>query len=143
MPKYYEVTDTEYKEFIQFALNVIENYKKEYSDIQLVSIYRGSLGMGAHLSNLTGLPLNIVKFQSYDGNDKYPIWLTTNAGPGSLQILLDDIYDTGETIKKCMSFIEEGTGADVLPITMFGKNSPYPNWRHHDGESWYKFPWEQ
>jgi hypoxanthine phosphoribosyltransferase len=142
MQKYYDVTDEEYKNFIKFCVEKINNYKEEYPDIQIVSIYRGSLGMGAHLSNLLNVPLSIIKFQKYDGNDDYPKFLTSYLQPNSLAVILDDIYDTGETMNRCIEFIKICSGSECLPITMFGKDSPFLSWNHHDGESWYRFPWE-
>ena len=41
----------------------------------VIGIYRGSLGMAAHVSNLRDVPMSIVGFQTRDGEDKSPYWM--------------------------------------------------------------------
>ena len=41
----------------------------------VVGIYRGSLCMATHLSNVRNVPMSIVAFQTRDSEDKKPYWL--------------------------------------------------------------------
>ena len=130
----------------------------------VIGIYRGSLGMAAHVSNLRDVPMSIVVFQTRDGKDKSPYWMH-NALPEvsigeyseSMSILIvDDIYDTGTTMNKVMDFVrKERTKPSPMPniigYCLFGNEDATNNrefestnvvFTHpHDG-SWIVFPWE-
>ena len=41
----------------------------------VVAVYRGSLGMACHISNMKDIPMSIVGFQTRDGDDKKPYWI--------------------------------------------------------------------
>ena len=85
---------SDYQRDTQEIVKILKN-----RDVHLVSLYRGSLPLGVKLSNILKLPLSIIDFQSYDGNSNKPS-LIKNAGIKQNQtiVILDDIYDTGETI---------------------------------------------
>lgn len=114
----------------------------------LVSLYRGSLWMGAEFSNIQNLPLSIGKFQSYDGDDK-EFEMLYNAGikEDETIVILDDILDTGNTMLKAYEYFEKYFPTNpVVSITIFGKlhSGPLANnltVRPHDGR-WIVFPGE-
>jgi len=130
----------------------------------VIGIYRGSLGMAAHVSNLRDVPMSIVGFQSRDGQDKSPYWMH-NALPevsigeyaeGMNILIVDDIYDTGTTMNKVIDFVrKERTKPSPMPniigYCLFGNEDATNNrefestnvvFTHpHDG-SWIVFPWE-
>jgi len=123
----------------------------------VVGIYRGSLGMAAHLSNVRNVPMSIVGFQTRDGEDKKPYWIhnATTADTswseldeGQHILIVDDIYDTGHTMNNVQEFVKrERTKPSTMPrvsgYCLFGKenakNIVYS--QPHDG-SWIVFPWE-
>ena len=123
----------------------------------VVAVYRGSLGMASHVSNMKDIPMSIVGFQTRDVDDKKPYWIhnTTEADTSWLDdsdgkhiLVVDDIYDTGRTMNKVQEFIKrERTKPSIMPrvsgYCLFGKenakNIVYSN--EHDG-SWIVFPWE-
>ena len=123
----------------------------------VVAVYRGSLGMACHISNMKDIPMSIVGFQTRDGDDKEPYWIhnATEADTSWLDdsegkhiLVVDDIYDTGRTMNKVQEFIKrERTKPSMMPrvsgYCLFGKedskNIVYSN--EHDG-SWIVFPWE-
>jgi len=123
----------------------------------VVAVYRGSLGMASHVSNIKDIPMSIVGFQTRDGDDKKPYWIhnATEADKSWLDdsdgkhiLVVDDIYDTGRTMNKVQEFIKrERTKPSIMPrvsgYCLFGKenakNIVYSN--EHDG-SWIVFPWE-
>ena len=139
-----------------------KDYNKDMKAIEwlkfdhVVSIYRGSLIMGTHVSNVFDVPLSIVGFQTRDGNDKSPYWIhnateTTNLGPysdGQRILVVDDIYDTGYTMDSVINFVKIARNKpsaypSVFGYCLFGKyNSKSIVYsREHDG-SWIVFPWE-
>jgi len=139
-----------------------EDYNKDMKAIEwlafdhVVAIYRGSLGMAAHISNVKGVPLSIVGFQTRDGKDKNPYWIhnatePTNLGPysdGQKILIVDDIYDTGYTMDRVIEFVKiarkkPSAYPTVFGYCLFGKENAndiiYS--QEHDG-SWIVFPWE-
>jgi hypoxanthine phosphoribosyltransferase len=112
----------------------------------LVSIYRGSLGIGAELSNVTKLPLSIGKYQSRDGSDK-EFTLPINAGIAFKDsiVILDDILDTGHTISKAFEFFRRVFPSNPLfVITIYGKESQFNNYFIHlHTDEWIEFYWEK
>ena len=109
----------------------------------VVGIHRGSLGMAAHLSNLTGLPMSIIKFQSYDGNDEKPILIWSEIADGDTIFLCDDIIDTGNTIEKCIEFFKvKYPGSEVYPMALMGSDKKYVYCYEHNHE-WIVFNWER
>jgi len=140
--KYYDVTNEEYKKFIDFASEYIKFWKK-YKPVKLVSIYRGSLVMGVHLSNLHNIPLSIIKYQSYDGSDDVVTEIYSEIKNGDWIVILDDIYDTGKTMNKCIDFIHEKFPNSICTqITMFGKKSSCIYFKEVPIGKWVRFPWE-
>ena len=41
----------------------------------VIGIYRGSLLMASHISNMRDVSMSIVGFQTRDGEDKKPYWI--------------------------------------------------------------------
>ena len=120
----------------------------------VIAIYRGSLLMATHLSNIRDVPMSIVGFQTRDGSDKEPYWIHNNTKEvhdydrSQSFLVLDDIYDTGITMNKVIEFVKkERTKPSPMPnvygYCLFGKTNAadivYSN--EHDG-SWIVFPWE-
>jgi len=122
----------------------------------LVALYRGSLGMGSHLSNTLNLPLSIIDYQTRDSltgdlkldKTKKPT-LIKNAGVVSNQtlVLIDDIYDTGITMNQTREYLWTlYPETKVRGFCLYNNNKiSKPNWVRnlHDSEGqWVVFPWE-
>jgi len=117
------------------------NYK------HIISIYRGSLVIGTHLSNIDNIPLSIIQFQTRDGNDKKPKFLL-NLLPQDKEVdvlVIDDIVDSGKTMNVIKEFL-----IDLYPKCNFrfqtifgnkGKNNDVEYLREQYGK-WVVFPWE-
>ena len=129
-----------------------EDYNKDMHDAasldfdHVVGIYRGSLGMAAHVSNLYNVPMSIIGIQTRDGNDKVPQWIHNLIDKDTKRILIvDDIYDTGYTMKKVINhcLLYSCWDCEVISYCLFGKTNDeqvvYS--QEHDG-SWIVFPWE-
>jgi len=114
----------------------------------VVGIYRGSLPMAVHISNVFDVPMSIVGFQTRDAEDKEPYMIKAvdhiyRGFPGKKILIVDDIYDTGLTMKKVIRYLTPYSVDRILGFCLFGKknnfNVSYAN--EHDG-SWIVFPWE-
>ena len=114
----------------------------------VVGIYRGSLPMAVHISNVFDVPMSIIGLQTRDGDDKEPYMIKAidhiyRGFPGKKILIVDDIYDTGLTMKKVIRYLTPYSVDRILGFCLFGKknnfNISYAN--EHDG-SWIVFPWE-
>jgi hypoxanthine phosphoribosyltransferase len=126
----------------------IKRIVKEYEFDSVVALYRGSLPIATHLTNITDATMSVIKYQSY-GKDKKqsldaktPEWLVQGMTRPKKVLIIDDIYDTGSTIRNCKEFI--GTVSwNVTYLTIFGKKNDdsVEYLRENDGR-WIVFPWE-
>ena len=129
-----------------------EDYNKDMHDAasldfdHVVGIYRGSLGMAAHVSNLYNVQMSIIGIKTRDGNVKVPQWIHNLIDEDTKRILIvDDIYDTGYTMKKVINhcLLYSCWDCEVISYCLFGKTNDeqvvYS--QEHDG-SWIVFPWE-
>lgn len=138
----------------------------------VIGIYRGSLPIATHISNTKNVPMSIIGFQTRDNNDKKPYWIHNAILDKDFTqeektiLIVDDIYDTGNTINKVKEFIESSSPTDsntilggnslqewnkypprILTYCLFGKDAPegtdlvYTN-VHEEGD-WVVFPWER
>ena len=128
-----------------------EDYNKDMQDIEelefdhVVGIYRGSLGMAAHVSNLYNVPMSIIGIQTRDGKDKEPYWIHKLIDENTKRVLIvDDIYDTGYTMKKVINHLSYSSwDCEAISYCLFGKpnDKQVVYSQEHDG-SWIVFPWE-
>ena len=130
-----------------------KDYNEDMYDISLlefdhvVGIYRGSLGMATHVSNLHDVPMSIIGMQSRDSDDKEPYWIHNLIDKDTKRVLIvDDIYDTGYTMKKVVNhcLLYSCWDCDVISYCLFGKSKDKDKIfysQEHDG-SWIVFPWE-
>ena len=112
----------------------------------VVGIYRGSLGMATHISNVFEVPMSIVGFQTRDGKDKEPYMICRKGGlkKDTTKILVvDDIYDSGYTMNRVIKFLSHPSINKIQGFCLFGKDNDVnvSCANIHDG-SWIVFPWE-
>ena len=121
---------------------------RDFEFDHVVGIYRGSLPMAVHISNVFEVPMSIIGLQTRDGNDKEPYMIKSidhihRGSPGKKILIVDDIYDTGLTMKKIIRYLTPYSVDRLQGFCLFGKenkfNISYAN--EHDG-SWIVFPWE-
>jgi len=141
-----------YDEYYQDMAKLVERYKT-IPNPHVVSIYRGSLPMGVHLSNALKCPMSIVKYQSRDGEDKKAEWLLNLTHDVTLRpharffphlIVVDDIYDTGKTFRAVLDLPEFDKNPIYGCIALFGnKNDDGVHFLHEQLYRWIVFPWER
>ena len=136
----YRKDDKIYYDWIDYAYDMKEVKDLEFDHV--VGIYRGSLGMATHISNVFDVPMSIVGFQTRDGEDKEPYMIHKAEEVPTQVLVVDDIYDSGYTMKKVMQFLEHYS-ANKIGFCLFGKenNLNVSCANIHDG-SWIVFPWE-
>jgi len=149
MPEKLHVSWEDYGDDVDALVKIISKIKNPH----LVTLYRGGLPLGTHLSNILDLPLSIVDFQSYDGDSKEPV-LIKNAGISVDQtlVIVDDIYDVGTTMNRTKSMLWKMFPHIKLVGWTLYVNS-YNSHLHekydqkcnslHDSKGlWVEFPWE-
>ena len=117
----------------------------------IVGVYRGSLPIATHLSNVLKCPMSIIRYQSRDGSDEKPEWVINNMGftstwktPGETTIVVDDIYDTGRTMRAIQQMDEFKYHPDVVYTCLFGsKNEDHVGYLNERISRWIVFPWER
>ena len=137
----YKQDDKTYYDWIDYGYDMKQ--VKDFEFDHVVGIYRGSLPMAVHISNVFEVPMSIVGFQTRDGKDNEPYMIHKAREVPEQVLVVDDIYDSGYTMKKVIEFLSHYTVYDIQGFCLFGKenklNISYAN--KHDG-SWIVFPWE-
>ena len=140
----FEKDNKTYYDWIDYRYDIQQVKNFEFNHV--VGIYRGSLGMAAHVSNVFDVPMSIVGFQTRDAEDKEPYMIYRKGGLKSNTtniLVVDDIYDTGFTMNRVIKFLSHPSINKIQGFCLFGKenklNVSYAN--EHDG-SWIVFPWE-
>jgi len=140
---YYE----QYTKDIRLLVEQLEKLSRPH----IVGVYRGSLPIATHLSNVLKCPMSIIRFQSRDGDDTKPEWILNNLDisatwktPGETIIVIEDIYDTGHTLRAIQQMDELKNHPDVIYKALFGsKNDDGVVFLNDRMSEWIVFPWER
>lgn len=113
----------------------------------IVTLYRGGLILGTCMSHTHDAPLSILNYQSYD-NTSEEVKFMHNAGINSseLIVLVDDIVDTGNSIKKSIEFLnKEYPNNKIFVYTLVGNNEHPEDWNYsyEQNGNYIVFPWEK
>ena len=120
---------------------VLREGEREYAhpfDL-VVAIARGGLVPGVMLSHALNLPLEIIHAKSYAGREageliiKAPDFDTTDKNI----LLVDDIYDTGATMRQCSSLFKK-----VTPFVLVTKQDIMSASLKVNANTWVEFEWE-
>ena len=139
-----------YDQYTKDIRHWIQHFEK-FPRPHIVCIYRGSLPIATHLSNVLKCPMSIIRYQSRDGSDEKPEWVINNMGftstwktPGETTIVVDDIYDTGRTMRAIQQMDEFKYHPDVVYTCLFGsKNEDHVGYLNERISRWIVFPWER
>ena len=139
-----------YDQYTKDIRHWIQHFEK-FPRPHIVGIYRGSLPIATHLSNVLKCPMSIIRYQSRDGSDEKPEWVINNMGftstwktPGETTIVVDDIYDTGRTMRAIQQMDEFKYHPDVVYTCLFvSKNEDHVGFLNERISRWIVFPWER
>ena len=132
-----------YKDYVSDIESIYEK-NKDLANPHIVGIYRGSLPIAVHLSNLFKCPMSIIKFQGVDGRDKEPVFLFDTIADNSDLIVVDDIYDSGNTMRIIKKLFDNKKYNSIKYITLFGyMNQDDVEYIHESMGKWVVFPWER
>ena len=139
-----------YDQYTKDIRHWIQHFEK-FPRPHIVGIYRGSLPIATHLSNVLKCPMSIIRYQSRDGSDEKPECVINNMGftstwktPGETTIVVDDIYDTGRTMRAIQQMDEFKYHPDVVYTCLFGsKNEDHVGYLNERISRWIVFPWER
>lgn len=115
---------------------------------QIVAISRGGLSLGHLLSDFLRIPIATFTIQSYtDIRNQGEIKITEPIKTplrGKHIILVDDVADSGTTLKRAIKYVKGFRPASVTTVTMFYKpRSIYrPDYFALETTKWVLFPYE-
>ena len=110
--------DKTYYDWIDYGYDMKQ--VKDFEFDHVVGIYRGSLPMAVHISNVFEVPMSIVGFQTRDGKDTEPYMIKAGKAPTQI-LVVDDIYDSGYTMKKVMQFLAYWRADKIQGFCLYGK----------------------
>jgi len=127
-------------------LEVIEKALEHRYDT-VIGVAKGGLPLAVKVSNILGLPLKIVEAHSYTQKKQAEL-VIEQYNPimwGPKILLVDDICDTGDTLKAIKENLEIWH-KEVEILVIFKRNkvkfSPDHFLRKAKVKTWIKFPWE-
>ncbi len=115
---------------------------------EVVAISRGGLTLGHLLTDLLRVPISTFTIQSYtdiqeQGEVKITKPLTTPIHDKHV-LLVDDVSDSGKTIKRALEYLKTQQPKGVTTLTMFYKpHSVFkPDYFAKETSAWILFPYE-
>ncbi|MCD6503180.1 MAG: phosphoribosyltransferase [Thermoplasmata archaeon] len=150
MPSKIYLSWAEFEEAIQYiALKLRET---EFHPDLIVAIARGGLIPGVRLSHILRVPMRSIHMTFYDEHDnrlERPILLiplqTPHEVKGKKVLLVDDIADTGLTLKNALEYLKSLGVKEVKIATIAYKPSSIviPDFYLFTTNKWVVFPWEK
>jgi len=147
--KTYNYGYDEYQNDIRNLLEMI-HVETKY-DYHIIGVARGGLVPATHLSNLMDCKMSVMKFQTRHGNvDEKCEWYgkPEYVNPMDRFIVIDEIYDSGKTIKQIQSDISKSSVSknQISYYTIYGNKKAHDDnvtYLHESNGRWIIFPWER
>lgn len=115
---------------------------------EIVAISRGGLTLGHLLTDFLRIPIATISIQSYTdiqarGEIKILTKLQTSIR-GKRILLVDDVSDSGKTLKRAVSYLKRCGPVDITTVTVFYKpHSVFrPDYYAKQTTRWIIFPYE-
>lgn len=118
------------------------------SSEEIVAISRGGLTLGHLLSDFLRIPISTITIQSYTDIQTAGIVTLTAKLQNSIKkkriLLVDDVSDSGKTLKRAVSYLRRAGAARVTTVTMFYKPHSVlrPDYFAKQTTRWILFPYE-
>lgn len=120
---YLSLSWEEYHTLAQKLAAEILSQKQKYDEI--VAIARGGLTLGHLLSDFLRIPISAITIQSYTDIQKQGEVKITAGLKASIKgkhiLIVDDISDTGKTLKRAVSYLHRFRPASMTMVTLFFK----------------------
>ncbi len=138
-----------WEQYHSFAQSLAATILSRHNDLdQIVAISRGGLTLGHLLSDLLRIPISTITIQSYidiqtHGEAKITSKLTTPIKNKKV-LLVDDVSDSGKTLKRAVSYLRHFGPRKILTVSLFYKpHSVYkPDYFARQTTKWILFPYE-
>lgn len=147
MQEFYDYTFQQYEMDVKKLVASLDESVIGNENVHLFGIYRGGLPLATHVSHLIKRPLNIIKHQTLDGFDEgmEVIVNPEDYGDDPAILILDDIYDTGKTMRNIFDmFNQEFHESQIHMATLFGtENELGVRYARNYPGMWVRFPWER
>lgn len=114
----------------------------------IVAISRGGLTLGHLLSDLLRIPIATISIQSYaDIQTQGEVTITAKLHApikGKRVLLVDDVSDSGKTLKRAVAYLKKLGPADITTATLFYKPRSIfrPDIFARQTSKWILFPYE-
>ena len=144
--QYLPISWNEYHTNTQKLAATLLDHTKPFEKI--VAISRGGLTFGHLLSDLLRIPIATITIQSYTDIQAHgEIQITEKLHSpirGKRILLVDDVSDSGKTLKRAITYLKRFGPASITTITMFYKpHSVYrPDFFARQTTKWILFPYE-
>ena len=136
----YSYTFEEYKSDLGSLKYTISGVK----NLHLIAVYRGSIPLTVHLSNLLKCEMSIIKLSARNENDKEAKFISNHIKENDHLVVLEDIYDTGKTNCLIQQMLNvEYKDHSIRYYSLFGKkNNAGVVYLKENNNKWIIFPWE-
>ena len=136
----YSYTFEEYKSDLGSLKYTVSGIKS----LHLIAVYRGSIPLTVHLSNLLKCEMSIIKLETRNGNVEEAKFVSNNIKENDRLVVLEDIYDTGNTIRLIQQMMDvKYKDHSIRYYSLFGKkNDAGVVYLKETNNKWIIFPWE-
>ena len=139
----------DWKTYHSYALDLAATLlSHDPSVTEIVAISRGGLAFGHVLSDLLRIPIWTISIQSYTDIQTQGEILITGKLQTSIEgkhiLLVDDVSDSGQTLKRAVEYLNEFQPQKITTMTMYFKpHSIYrPDYFAKQTSKWILFPYE-
>ena len=136
----YSYTFEEYKSDLGSLKYAVSGIKS----LHLIAVYRGSIPLTVHLSNLLKCEMSIIKLETRNENVEEATFVSNNIKENDRLVVLEDIYDTGNTIRLIQQMMNvKYKDHSIRYYSLFGKkNDAGVVYLKETNNKWIVFPWE-
>ncbi|MEA1917500.1 MAG: phosphoribosyltransferase family protein [Campylobacterota bacterium] len=141
--KYYSYSD------LETDTKILVSELKEHQFETIVALARGGMILGQLIAYALDIrDIQTLKIESYDDEKKrdyVTITNTCNIKDGAKVLIVDDIVDSGDTLKKVIEHLNEKyLHVELMSASIFYKKSALvePDFKVKEAKEWIDFFWE-
>jgi len=128
--------------------SLAENIEQSgYKPERIVGIAFGGVIPASFLSVFLQKPLCVMRVTNYNGRKRLSqpnIKTYLESFPNVATLVVDDLVDSGETMKTVLDYLSSHGVTDIRSVTLHRKPSSTfsPDWHSSDIIGWVHYPWE-